>query len=116
MYGDTTDMQTKLMAAKSNFQRTRGIQDDTLDDKEKALRLDHISTRLVTGQYYTMTKAIDQANDAAEIKLYFRLFANIQNEDRMFNVFAFWERMPLDQIMMNCGHYTYSSRSRMVNQ
>ena len=109
MYGDTTDMQTKLMAAKSNFQRTRGIQDDTLDDKEKALRLDHISTRLVTGQF-------DQANDAAEIKLYFRLFANIQNEDRMFNVFAFWERMPLDQIMMNCRHYTYSSHSRMVNQ
>ena len=65
MYGDTTEMQTKLMAAKSNFQRISGIQDDTLDDKEKALRLDHISTRLVTGQYYTMTKAIDQANDAA---------------------------------------------------
>ena len=65
MYGDTTDMQTKLMAAKSNFQRISGIQDDTLDDKEKALRLDHINTRLVTGQYYTMTKAIEQANDAA---------------------------------------------------
>ena len=65
MYGDTSEMQTKLMAAKSNFQRVSVNQDALLDDKEISLRLEHINTRLVTGKYYTMTKAINQENNAA---------------------------------------------------
>ena len=43
-----------------------------------------------------------------QINLYFKLFANIQNDDHMFNVFAFWERMSLDQIniSLSCEPFT----------
>ena len=57
MYSDDTEMAEKLLAAKSKLQKTSQPSPEPVADKEKAMRMDHVNTRLSSGRYYIMQQS-----------------------------------------------------------
>lgn len=60
LHSDAAQMTRNLAIAKSQFQSSRsgrgerGVEQDVIPDKERAIWMDHINCRLSTGKYYQL--------------------------------------------------------------